>query len=79
MLMSPISTLSRRKDNFLCFLMVPDQGRSGSVQECLITHFPQFRPDVQEIQPGTSVAAFCAFAKDVVGASSAHFLDLQVE
>ena len=27
-----------------------------------------FRPDVQVIQPGTSVAAFCAYAKDVVGA-----------
>ena len=27
-----------------------------------------FRPDVQVIQPGTSVAAFCAHAKDVVGA-----------
>ena len=26
-----------------------------------------FRPDVQEIQAGTSVAAFCAYAKDVVG------------
>ena len=31
------------------------------------TNISQFRPDVQEIQPGTSVAAFCAFAKDVVG------------
>ena len=27
-----------------------------------------FSPDVQVIQPGTSVAAFCAHAKDVVGA-----------
>ena len=45
----------------------------------LDTNISQFRPDVQEIQPGTSVAAFCAFAKDVVGPLPVHYLYTQVE
>ena len=55
--------------------MVLDQGRSGQGQSgCLMPSFSQFRPDVQEIQAGTSVAAFCAFAKDVVGALPITYL-----
>ena len=72
----PISTLSRRKDNSPCFLMVLDQGRSGSIRMLDANLFPiqAWRPRDPSRHQCCCLLCFCKRC----GGCSAHYLSLYV-